>query len=167
MSTTGPRNVPTEWVARLASLVAALRTDWDEAGIRSALHRVVDRPLGDVAVAAITAAMTRADQRTPAVIAMNGTHWPNLSTYRGTEPGIITYCEHGRPTGLHCDDCQPVQRALPTDDQRAAMRGAIRNAKAPACTCPVLDPSERAAVYTHTDGTEPHAVDCPRWGMPA
>lgn len=36
----------------------------------------------------------------------------------------------------------------------------------PRCTCPIADPAERATTYTHTDGTEPHAVDCPRWGHP-
>ena len=51
----GPQNVSGEWVARLASLVHELRPDWQEPGIRSALTRVADRPLIDVAAAAVAA----------------------------------------------------------------------------------------------------------------
>ena len=127
MNAVGPQHVPTEWVARLANLVATLRTDWDEAGIRSVLHKVTDRPLGDVTIAAVTAALTRTDQRTPAVIATTGKHWPNLGQQTYTEPGIVTYCEHGRPSPLHCPDCQPAAErvGMPANlrTQLRAMRG--------------------------------------------
>lgn len=107
MNAIGPQHLPTEWAPRLASLVHAIRADWDEPGIRSVLAKVADRPLGDVTIAAVTAAITRADQRTPAVIAAAGSHWPNLGAHTYTEPGIVTYCEHGRPGALHCPDCTP------------------------------------------------------------
>ena len=35
----------------------------------------------------------------------------------------------------------------------------------PVCTCPE-DEAGRAATYTCRMGTEPHRVNCPRWGMP-
>lgn len=58
----------------IAFLVAAVRPDWATPGIMAALDQVRDKPLADVAVAAIRAA-GRTDQRTPAVIAMAGEHW--------------------------------------------------------------------------------------------
>ena len=123
MNAVGPQRVPTEWVARLANLVATLRSDWDEAGIRSVLHKVTDRPLGDVTIAAVTAALTRTDQRTPAVIATTGKHWPSYGAHTYAEPGVVTYCEHGRPGALHCPDCQPAaERVGMPDDLRAQLR---------------------------------------------
>ena len=72
---TGPNTVTTHWVKRLASLIHEIRPEWAEPGIASALTKVADRPLADVAIAAIQAATTRTDQRTPAIIAMGGSHW--------------------------------------------------------------------------------------------
>ena len=127
----GPQVASGEWVARLASLVHTIRPDWQEPGIRSALAKVADRPLLDVALAAL-AACRRIDQRTPAVIACDGDHWPKgqqaQRTY--TEPGIVTYCPHGEP-GMRCLECHPRthQGTLPTPEQRATMREAIADAK--------------------------------------
>ena len=126
MTNIGPQHLPTEWVARVASLVHAIRSDWDEPGVRSVLAKVADRTLGDVVIAAVTAALTRPDQRTPAVIAAAGSHWPNLGAHTYTEPGIVTYCEHGRPGALHCPDCTPtVDR--PGPDRIAEIRRAARS----------------------------------------
>ena len=129
--TLGPQHLPTEWVARLASLVHELRPDWDEHGVRSVLSKVADRPLIDVASAAV-AACRRIDQRTPSIIAASGSHWPDASNSQRTytEPGIVTYCAHGEP-GMRCTECYPRhhQGAGPTDEQRAAMRAAIDEAK--------------------------------------
>ena len=128
MNPIGPQTVPGEWVARLASLVHTIRPDWDEPGIRSALAKVAGRPLLDVTHAAI-AATRRIDQRTPAIIATDGKHWPGADEAQRThaEPGIVTYCEHGRPGALHCNECQPpVERTGPTPEQREQMRRAIR-----------------------------------------
>ena len=72
---TGPDTTTTHWIKRLATLIHEIRPDWAEPGIASALTKVADRPLADVAIAAIQAATTRTDQRTPAIIAMDGSHW--------------------------------------------------------------------------------------------
>ena len=111
----GPQHTPTEWTARLASLVAAIRTDWDETEIRAALRKLADRPLIDVAAAAL-AACRRLDERKPII--------------DRTEPGIVTYCEHNEP-GSRCPTCHPRTHhgRGPTPEQRAAMRAAIEAAK--------------------------------------
>ena len=72
---TGPDTTTTHWIKRLATLIHEIRPDWAEPGIASALAKVSDRPLAEVAVAAIKAATTRTDQHTPAIIAMGGSHW--------------------------------------------------------------------------------------------
>ena len=72
---TGPDTTTTHWIKRLATLIHEIRPDWAEPGIASALAKVADRPLADVAVAAIKAATTRTDQRPPAIIGMGGSHW--------------------------------------------------------------------------------------------
>ena len=128
MNPIGPQTVPHEWVARLASLVHAIRPDWDEPGIRSALTKVTDRPLVDVAAAAV-AATRRIDQRSPQIIAMTGDHWPTAGAQRTyAEPGVVTYCEHGEP-GTRCPECHPPRRHTgvgPTPEQREQMRRALR-----------------------------------------
>ena len=127
----GPQVASGEWIARLANLVHTIRPDWQEPGIRSALAKVADRPLLDVALAAL-AACRRIDQRTPAVIACDGDHWPKAQAQRTyTEPGIVTYCPHGEP-GMRCTECYPSRPHSgtgPTPEQRAAMRAAIAAAK--------------------------------------
>ena len=118
----------------LGFLVAQLRPDWDEAGVLSALRKLSDRPVPDVALAALDCAVHRTDQRTPAGIVADGKHWAVSERLAGqtetpTESGIVTWCEHGRPTGRHCPACQPVTRTLPTEEQRAVMRLAVAEAK--------------------------------------
>lgn len=128
----GPQVASGEWVARLASLVHTIRPDWQEPGIRSALTKVADRPLLDVALAAL-AACRRIDQRTPAVIACDGDHWPKAQAQRTyTESGIVTYCAHGEP-GTRCLECFPrIHTGVgPTPEQRAAIRAALANPTAP------------------------------------
>ena len=130
-TTPGPQHLPTEWVPRLASLVAALRADWDEPGVRSVLARVCDRPLGAVAIAAVTAALTRTDQRTPAIIAADGSHWTTPGWAAPKPSGIVTYCDHGEP-GTSCTTCHPrTHRGVTrTDEQRQAIRDAISEGRA-------------------------------------
>ena len=127
----GPQTVTGEWVARLASLVHELRPDWQEPGIRAALAKVADRPLIDVAAAAL-AACRRTDQRTPAIIAADGSHWPKADTQRTyTEAGVVTYCSHGEP-GTRCLICHPRTHQPITDDTRAliaAAKAAARTAR--------------------------------------
>lgn len=130
----GPQAVTGEWVTRLANLVHEIRTDWQEPGIRAALAKVADRPLLEVAAAAL-AATGRVDQRTPAVIALDGEHWRILNPEPAPAPRspvILTYCEHGLP-GRSCRECFPpevVERALPTAEQKAAIRAAVAAGRA-------------------------------------
>ena len=62
--------------AAVAYIVAAIRPDWDRRGIEAQLARIDPAvSLAAVTHAAVVAAATRPDQRTPAVIAMAGPHW--------------------------------------------------------------------------------------------
>lgn len=64
-----------EQAAHLAQFIASLREDWGVAGVMHALGEA--RCMGDaydVAHAALSAA-SRAENRTPAVIALPGPHW--------------------------------------------------------------------------------------------
>lgn len=97
----GPDTTTTHWIKRLATLIHEIRPDWAEPGIASAIAKVADRPLADVAVAAIKAATTRTDQRTPAIIGMGGSHW---SQDANSSNGGNSY----RPTAANtpsCDNC--------------------------------------------------------------
>ncbi len=58
----------------ISYLVSRL-TGWDRPGIRAALARSPRQDLGDLLVAATVAGVTRPDQATPAVIAVDGSHW--------------------------------------------------------------------------------------------
>ena len=62
-------------LSALAAIVHEIRTDWDEAGVLAVLQRNPDASLADLAHAAIHAAATRPDQKTPAVIGLAGSHW--------------------------------------------------------------------------------------------
>ena len=101
---TGPDTTTTHWIKRLATLIHEIRPDWAEPGIASAIAKVADRPLAEVAVAAIKAATTRTDQRTPAIIGMGGSHWGQdaSSSNRPTAAnapscGNCGYSEHLHP----------------------------------------------------------------------
>ena len=98
----GPQVTNGEWVHRLASLVHELRSDWQEPGIRSALAKVADRPLADVAIAAIQAATTRTDQRTPAIIAMGGSHWGTGGGNAGNSGNSYRTPPANPPTCANC-----------------------------------------------------------------
>ena len=99
----GPQIVPTEWTQRVANLVHAIRPDWDENGVASSLRKVADRPLAQVVLAAVTAATTRPDQRTPAVIAQDGSHWRVGATGSTDQPPRAQRCVHD--VVGHCDAC--------------------------------------------------------------
>ena len=68
----------------------------DEEGIASTLTKLVGRSLAEVTLAATTAALTRPDQRTPAIIALGGAHWATPG--QRTEPPP-------RWTGATCEIC--------------------------------------------------------------
>ena len=102
---TGPDTTTTHWIKRLATLIHEIRPDWAEPGIASALAKVSDRPLAEVAVAAIKAATTRTDQHTPAIISMGGSHWvqdaSSSSSYRPAVANSPTCANCGYPAHLH------------------------------------------------------------------
>ena len=101
---TGPDTTTTHWIKRLATLIHEIRPDWAEPGIASAIAKVADRPLAEVAVAAIKAATTRTDQHTPAIISMGGSHWvqdASSSSYRPAVANSPTCANCGYPAHLH------------------------------------------------------------------
>jgi hypothetical protein len=88
----------------IAALVAAIRLDWDTAGVLAVLRKLADRDLADVARAAITAA-TDPRNRTPAVIALAGPHWPTAARREWVAPPPPRLSERC-PTHLgHLDNC--------------------------------------------------------------
>ena len=95
----------------LAAVVHEIRDEWDEHGITATLRRCSDRPLADVAAAALYAAIKRTDQRTPACIALPGEHWQALTRLRGeTASAPEPRCpDHGET--LPCLTCQRASRA--------------------------------------------------------
>jgi hypothetical protein len=60
----------------LAFVVNAVRPDWDRPGVLAKLNQATaaGKPLGQLAVAAIRAALDESN-RTPAVIPLDGAHW--------------------------------------------------------------------------------------------
>ena len=104
----------------IAYLVAAIRaetgaTPWDRPGIEATLAKLDDQPLAAVAVAAINAAATRPDQRTPAVIAASGSHWRDFPRHEPTPTPEAYRQEPVNPA--------PPERAA---QHIAAMRAALR-----------------------------------------
>lgn len=89
------KNEPTrsDQIRGLAWLIASIRPDWNERGISSKLTSS-SAPISDLAVAALLAARDRTDQRTPAIITLDGAHW--------------------RASGKELD---PVETTLPTQDR--------------------------------------------------
>lgn len=58
----------------LSWIVARIRPDWDRKGIESALAKHPCQELDVLAAQAVNAAATRADQRTPACLGLDGEH---------------------------------------------------------------------------------------------
>lgn len=123
---------------QIAYAVSTVRPDWLRSSLVTMLGNLPthlrDKPARDVMLALVWLAYDP-DQETPRLLREDGPWW-NLARLAGpgaqpqTESGIVTWCEHGRPSGRHCPDCQqPVARSLPTEEQRAAMRQAIADAK--------------------------------------
>lgn len=114
----------------LAALVHAIRPDWDAPGILAALVKVRTRPLALVAYAAVRAAENTSN-RTPAVIALDGTHWRPPTAAELPTPIPPSKCDRcggfwRDPHGA-CLDCnKPAGRDEATIEQhRTAARAAI------------------------------------------
>ncbi len=113
-------------VERIAKAINGLRPDWPWNALCTFIEgHLTDRAYRDVAVALAFVACDP-DTRTPKRVLEAGPWWHvGPPSARHTEPGIVTYCEHGRPSGSHCPDCtQPVER--PTPERIAAIRRAAR-----------------------------------------
>lgn len=126
----------------IAWLVARIATDWDAAGIHSALGKSTDQQLDRLAVAAIVAAVTRGDQRTPALIAKSGDHTIaalNALGERPTGPSIdrtaagertadrgrrcvcgVWQSHHTGPRVQDCAGYEPEPDHVPADPARVA-----------------------------------------------
>ena len=118
-------------VERLAGMANKLRPDWPWNALVTFIEaHLSERAYRDAAVALAFVAC-EPETRTPKRVLESGPWWHiGPASTRTTEPGIATYCEHGRPSGLQCDECTPViERTPPTAEQRAAMRAAIAEAK--------------------------------------
>ena len=84
--------------AAVAYIVAAIRPDWDRRCIEAQLARLVPAvSLAAVTHAAVVAAATRPDQRTPAVIAMAGPHWAGLDERPSTRLATWEPVHPGEP----------------------------------------------------------------------
>lgn len=101
----------------LVQLVAALRRDWQPAGIEAAIRKATaDGATGpDVCVAAVRAACDK-EARTPGVIPHPGPHWQALRS--GSRQAPIPCPTHpGEPSG-RCKECA-AERATPEQIKQA------------------------------------------------
>ena len=94
-------------IQTLAALVAALRPEWGEQGIRASLLKVQARDPFDVAIAAIKACR-ESSNRTPAVIAHMGPHWVEAKPVKHDTHGERLAIEKARMAAIRacglCDD---------------------------------------------------------------
>ena len=70
----------------LSWLINRIRPDWDRKGIESALAKHPCQVLDVLAGQALVAAVTRTDQRTPAVLALDGDHANRARVALGAAP---------------------------------------------------------------------------------
>lgn len=125
----------------LASLLHALRGDWDEPGIMAALGNARHQASApDLMVAAIRAAAS-AHNRTPAVIGMQGEHWRSGTVARrAAEPDVrCTICNQGQ------ERCQQLA-ALPDDGHAFTPPGPGRGDDVDPTTGEIRTPTDPASL---------------------
>lgn len=113
-------------VSAIAYLVHSIRPSWDRAGVE-AIVRTLPDDLAAATHAAIVAAATRPDQKTPAVIAMTGSHW---GTCTGDKPPVALPAWRDR---------YPAKPDVPPEtiaQQRARLAAALTQ------PAPMLNPKE-------------------------
>ena len=133
----------------IANSVTAVRPDWLKTSLVTMLGNLPahlrDRPARDVHMALLWLAYDP-KQETPRLLRESGPWW-RPATQAHTEPGVLTYCEHGK-SGW-CYDCeQPCLLATPEqrDHHLRIARKAAREAR---------EAQVRAtSTKTHADGTE-------------
>lgn len=123
----------------LAALVAAIRPDWDRPGILAILRRRPDRPLDQLAAAALWAA-TRTDQTTPALIDTDdGDAYDRIRgrhVDRTPVPGRDRCPYHPDQPRTSCEPCADHARAATranTAGHLATIRQAIRDTHTEEC----------------------------------
>lgn len=106
----------------IAAAVAAIRDDWDAAGILAALVTVRDRDPGAVLVAFARAARNTSN-RTPAVAALAGPHWIDpVPSDASRHPSAIPIGDLCDTHGIHRDTCGCAGRVAPPPWQAEAER---------------------------------------------
>lgn len=140
----GPQVTSPLWQERIADLIREIREEalhpWHAPGVQAALALRASDPLALVALEAVAAAITRPDQRTPAIIAMDGRH-RHLLDPPGTPVATVhtLVCEHDqRPS--RCPECQGRGVPCPPDLSRQ-MRAAIRDAQDRPTSRPPKEPA--------------------------
>ena len=120
---------------RWASAMRALRPDWRHDSLRTfAGNHLADKPYRDALIAGVWIA-TDPDARTPHLLTTDGPWWTAAqpTPAPATRPQVLlTYCEHNHP-GRSCPECfppVPVERAIPTAEQKAAIRAAVEAGRA-------------------------------------
>jgi hypothetical protein len=88
----------------LAEIVARIRPDWDRHGIAAALAKHPCQELDVLAMQALVIAVTRSDQRTPAVLALDGDH-TNRARAALSRPQVAPSMPGTFKLGPECDVC--------------------------------------------------------------
>ena len=83
-------------IEALIFLINSIRPDWNPGGVRKFLTGS-SAPIADLAIAGLLAARDRPDQRTPAVITLDGPHWHvsikgKSDTEALPEPDLLPRC---------------------------------------------------------------------------
>lgn len=91
-----------------AKAIAAIRPDWDPAGILQAIRQVADRDPGAVLIAFARAARNQAN-RTPAVAALAGPHWhdPQAADGSSRHPSAVKLGDLCGECFRHSCACDP------------------------------------------------------------
>lgn len=114
-------------VERLAGMANKLRPDWAWGSLCTFIEaNLKDRAYRDVAVALAYVAC-EAETKTPKRVLEPGPWWRATVATSAIAPVIVTHCEHKLP-GRTCAECYPrtsAPRALPTPEQKAAIRAAV------------------------------------------
>jgi len=119
-------------VERLAGMANKLRPDWAWGSLCTFIEaNLKDRAYRDVAVALAYVAC-EAETKTPKRVLEPGPWWRATVATSAIAPVIVTHCEHKLP-GRTCAECYPrtsAPRALPTPEQREAIRAAVEAGRA-------------------------------------
>jgi hypothetical protein len=88
----------------LSEIIARIRPDWDRHGIAAALAKHPEQNLDILAAQAVIAAVTRTDQRTPALLGLDGDH-TNRARSAFSDAVVTPAPLTGRERGADCATC--------------------------------------------------------------